>query len=456
MKRRDFLATSSMLTLLSLCGCGNALSDRETTFSSVAPFGKDITLRDAFFYAYPIYEIARTAQERTGALNGKTGRLNLLSHRAILLDHNSRVVTGPNNDTIYSSAFLELSGGPMELFVPTELERYYSIAFMNILTDNFAYIGTRATKGIGGKFWVVGPNWSGDVPADVKLIRCDSNDVWMLGRTLVSGRKDLPEAQAFQQAMSLTAPASRPPARPFTVNASGELDAKKLLSVVNEMIARSPGGLGELARVSDYANFGIGSPENITSDLLAKWDAFLPQGIEELREAFIYRDLVIDGWAYQERGVGEFGRKDKLRAAVALGGLAALGEKEAMYFHANLDPNGERLSGEHRYRWRIPPGGVPADAFWSLTMYETFPDGRFFLVDNPINRYAIGDRTEGLIVEPDGSFEIIIQHESPEGKMAANWLPAPKGGMRLALRAYMPSEELLNRTWKVPPLVKVE
>ena len=81
------------------------------------------------------------------------------------------------------------------------------------------------------------------------------------------------------------------------MNASGELDAKKLLSVVNEMIARSPGGLGELARVSDYANFGIGSPENITSDLLAKWDAFLPQGIEELREAFIYRDLVIDGWA---------------------------------------------------------------------------------------------------------------------------------------------------------------
>jgi len=454
MKRRTFLAASASILALGAAGCQTARTGG--TGPEIQAIDPDADLRAAFYFAYPIYEIARTAQERTGAIHGQPGRLNVLAHRALLMDHTSRAVTGPNNDTIYSSAFLDLSGGPVDLYVPTSTERYFSLAFMNILTDNFAYIGTRATYGLGGRFWVVGPEWEGAVPAGATLIRCDSNDVWMLGRTLVDGPADLAAAQAFQQKIRLVLPEGRGPAKPFTVGARGTLDAHKLLLVVNEMLARSPEARGEIARAPDYADLGIGAEAAPSPELLARWNAFLPTGLTELKEVFLYRDLVIDGWAYQERGVGDFGTNDKLRAAVSLGGLAALGEEEAMYFHANLDPEGNQLTGEKTYRWRVPAGGVPADAFWSLTMYEYYPDGRFFLVENPINRYAVGDRTDGLIVEPDGSFEILIQHEAPEGPMKANWLPAPKGRMRLALRAYMPRQELLDRTWQVPALIQVE
>lgn len=125
-----------------------------------------------------------------------------------------------------------------------------------------------------------------------------------------------------------------------------------------------------------------------------------------------------------------------------------------MYFHANFDASGAPLTGETAYRWRVPAGGVPVDAFWSLTMYRTMPDGRYFLVENPINRFSIGDRTPGLVTEPDGSFEILIQKNRPEGPLAANWLPAPEGPMRLALRAYLPRSPLTSRSWRVPPLRK--
>ncbi len=119
------------------------------------------TIDEAFYYAFPLYEFARTEQERTGAVDGKPGALNRLAHRAMLADHTSRQVTAPNNDTIYSSSFMDLAGGPLEVAAPSSADRYYSVAFMNAFTDNFAYIGTRGTKGRGGRYWIAGPEWTG-------------------------------------------------------------------------------------------------------------------------------------------------------------------------------------------------------------------------------------------------------------------------------------------------------
>lgn len=36
---------------------------------------------------------------------------------------------------------------------------------------------------------------------------------------------------------------------------------------------------------------------------------------------------------------------------------------------------------------------TPVDEFWSISMYNS----KDYFVDNPINRYAIGDSTPGLI-----------------------------------------------------------
>ncbi|TAJ70183.1 MAG: DUF1254 domain-containing protein [Phenylobacterium sp.] len=411
-------------------------------------------LRPAFFYAFPLYEMARIAQERTAAAGG-TGGLNTITHRAQLLDHRARQVSGPNNDTIYSSAFLDLAGGPLDLIIPTERDRYFCVAFMDAFTDNFAYVGARATHGRGGRFWVVGPHWRGAPPRGAQVIRAPTNDVWMLARILVDGPGDLPAAQALQRQIALVAPAGRPPPGPWSNRATHAADGANFLAVVNEVLARSAGGGSQLARATRFSSVGVGTSRAPDADLLAAWNAWIPAGLAELQEAFQYRDLVVDGWSYQEPGVGEFGTKDRLRAAVALGGIAALGEAEAMYFHATRAADGTLLDGRRAHRWRVPAGGVPADAFWSLSMYAAEPDGRFFFADNPIHRYAIGDRTPGLVVAADGSLDILIQHEPPDGVLAANWLPAPAGPMRLALRAYMPRPELRRRRWRLPPLQAV-
>jgi hypothetical protein len=453
MRRRDFLRVG--------IGVGAAAGTARWSASPLASAanvtrqsGAAATIEDAFFYAFPLYEFARTEQERTGAVDGKSGALNRLAHRSALADHTSRQVTAPNNDTIYSSCFMDLAAGPVDVAAPSSPERYYSVAFMDAFTDNFAYIGTRATKGKGGRFWGAGPQWSGRVPDGVTLIRSTTNDNWMLMRTLVEGDADLPAARAFQTQLTVTVPPGTAAARPFTTKAADVSDPRTFLAVVNEMLSRSPGGKGQTARAARFAAYGIGAA-TVPPDSVDRWTPIIAKGLATLRTGFLFRDQVVDGWSYQPRGVGDFGDNDRLRATVALGGLAALGEEEAMYFHANFDATGERLSGQHAYRWQVPAGGVPADAFWSLTMYEVMADGRFFLVDNPIRRYAIGDRTPGLSVNADGSFDIVIQRHRPDGALASNWLPSPEGPLRLALRAYLPKPALLSRQWRVPPLRRI-
>ena len=61
------------------------------------------------------------------------------------------------------------------------------------------------------------------------------------------------------------------------------------------------------------------------------------------------------------------------------------------------------------------------------------------LVDNPIDRYSIGDRTAGLKWGEDGSLMLYIQKDSPRKDKESNWLPAPDGTFVLYARLYGPT-----------------
>ena len=442
MRRRDVLSGAGALGVLGVTGCLSMPSQP-------LPMS-ETNIERAFLWAYPLYEISRTGQNRAAQPG-----LNKIGNRATLTDASMRQITAPNNDTIYTSAQLELSGGPVEVIAPTDTHRYFNVTFMDAFTDNFAGIGTRLTKGEGGKYWIIGPNWNGTTPDDVSIIQSPTNDVWMLGRIVVDGPEDLAAAKALQSQIKLRSATDTPP-RPFTVKCTSPEDPENFLVVINEMIARSPGSAGHLREANLYQNLGISRDPAIkpSPELIAAWRAYLPKGMARLRDAFQFKELISDGWSYQAPGVGERAASNLTRSAIALGGLAALPEAEAMYFHALYEPGGDRLTGARKYVWRVPPDGIPVDAFWSLTMYQPEDDGRFFFTQNPINRYSIGDRTSGLVKNPDGSIDILIQHDQPTGDKAANWLPAPVGPLRLALRAYLPRAELRERKWKVPSLTR--
>lgn len=446
MNRRDFICSTA-----ALLSAPTALAPPSTP-----------TVRAAFDYLYGPWEFTRAVTRGVRPMQaGGPLRYNQVNHRRTLSDHTSRNVTAPNNDTLYSAAYLELSGGPLDLVTPSDTTRYFNIAFMDLFTDNFFHIGTRATGGRGGRWWIVGPGWRGRVPNEATLVRSPSNDVWMLARTLVDGPEDLPAANVLQDGMRLSAPAGRGPVLPISVTPSDPLTAENLLAVVNAMLERSRPLQGQARRARQFARLGVRPGVDsafavLSPDLQAAWAGEVSAAPERLRARFTAGQIVVNGWATPATELGDFGVNDTLRAAVALGGIAALNRNEAMYFSSFSDSEGRPLDGTHAYRMRVP-ANVPVDAFWSMTMYQAEPDGRFFFAENPIRRYSIGDRTRGLIRNSDGSLDIHLQSRPPEDPRAlANWLPSPVNGpWRASFRAYLPKPAMKAGQWTPPPLFRL-
>jgi hypothetical protein len=414
-------------------------------------------LRRAFRFAFPIYEVMRTRafQLDRARAAGLPNAVNFLLPRLTLADPTNRDVTTPNNDTLYGSVWLDLAGGPVILNVPALPGRYNSAALMSLTTDNTAILGTR-TGGQGGRYALVGPGYAGPTPDGTQLVRSASNDAWLLIRVLVDGPKDVESAAKALGDFRLELPEGRAVPVPTVAPTPARPDGKAFVNAVNEALARSADAPALTARAAAHAGLGIGSGwDSLTAEQKALWTKSLPALMVELKNGLGSAGELVNGWSYPRAAIGDFGEDDDLRSLIALGGLAALPRVEAMYLSASTDAAGAPLDGSKSYTATLPPR-LPVGAFWSLTMYQVEPDGRLFFVPNSLNRFAVGDRSPQLRANRDGSYDIFIQPTAPTGERVVNWLPSPKGKFTLVFRAYLPKAEMLDGSFRLPPVTATE
>ena len=101
-----------------------------------------------------------------------------------------------NNDTLYSSALLDLCAEPLVLSVPKVTNQdgktscYYSRQFIDAYTYNFEIIGSRTTGNDPRQFLITGPTWNGKLPTDMPVFRSKTQHVVLLGRTRVYNESD--------------------------------------------------------------------------------------------------------------------------------------------------------------------------------------------------------------------------------------------------------------------------
>ena len=424
---------------------------------------------EAFIYGFPLVfnlsQVGRFVREGVGGV--PAGPFNTFGHATKLAGPQDTFVS-INNDTVYSMAQLDLSGGPIRLRVPDTAGRYYVLQFVDAWTNNFAYVGHRATGTEAGTFLLVPSGWDGSAGAGERVIRVPTDVASIVGRWAVAGEEDLPAVRELQAALTLDA-TGQGHGLPEPGAAHEDLVFFEQLRTWMQAFAPAQRDREYQQR---FAPLGLLAPEPPFGDPDPELAASLAAGKQRMEAALTHgQSPEQNGWKLTYHVFDynldffEIGALDdeqwKLaegparyveRALAARGGLWGNHGYEAAYAMVYDDGDGEQLDGRHRYELRFDTA-PPVGAFWSVTMYD-LPD--FYLVANPIDRYSIGDRTPGIVTGDDGSLTIIMQHDEPsDPDERANWLPAPAAPFRPLLRMYEPSPSVFDGGYSLPPIKRV-
>jgi hypothetical protein len=431
-----------------------------------------------YLYGYPlVYNLVEIQRLLDGTSPVAPGcRPNRFTPARELLGPEATFVS-PNNDTCYLMAGCDLRHGPLLLSVPDTHDRYYVLQFVDAWSENFAYIGRRAT-GTSAQTFVLAPaGYDGDVPDGATLVEVPTSIFAIVGRVQVDGADDLPAVHAVQDQFSL-GPLNGTSVRDdefgvprVAVDVSDDLRWWEEFRVALAAFPPSSADSEFLETAAQLGLTGTSSPlVDPDPDLAAALIEGRTRGEATLEELTKTALKMVDGWTgamhafdynLDHLGIGtidapEWKIADRTTAYVTRAIAARLGlwgnhGYEARYDVLWQDEHGDELDGSHAYELTLdPPPKV--DAFWSLTMYDE-PD--YYLVANEIDRYSIGDRTPGLEVGPNGSVTILMQHARPADDHAANWLPAPTGKFRPILRSYQPTGPMLTGEYVLPEVRKL-
>jgi hypothetical protein len=434
-------------------------------------------VRDAYLYAYPIASMDATMRQTTNVPNATAvfmrAPVNQFAHLRTYPKADSRDVVRPNFDTVYSSAWVDVTREPIVLSVPDTGGRYYLLPMLDMWTDVFAVVGSRTTGTKAGNYAIVASGWGGTLPQGVTKIVAPTPMIWVLGRTQTNGPADYDNVHKIQDGYKLTplskwgktyTPAANAATDPSFDDktppklAVDRMDGAAMLTRLAALMSKYPPHPNDYPIRFRMRALGIvpGKPFDATKFDPAVIEAINKAGTDALQNLPVAMRKIgklVNGWNTVTENIGTYGTSYQQRAIIANGGLGANLPEDAIYPTAFLDAAGQPLTGANKYVLHFDKGKTPpADAFWSITMYDK--DG--FQIPNPINRFAIGDRDK-LTFNADGSLDIYVQADSPGADKESNWLPAPKDApFQPTLRIYSPRSEAVDGTWSPPGFRKLD
>src|SRR5215467_14041761 len=488
--RREVIATLTAASLLP-----------PTLHSAVAQTASPLTsddarsiAKEAFLWGmHPvaIYHLRyNTAQNEQ---NPKFVGINRLTWDRQPLPASDRFATTPNATTLYGQAMLDLAKEPVVITVPEIRDHYWSVQF----ADNYARwwpmaIGRQFSASGPLKRLLIGPNWSGklpagfvgaeiiqspsdfaevtarvaltdDTPEELRLVNGiqDSITLMSLGAWEGAGRKnvradDVPLVKGNYPAFSGMEAVEEP----------GKLKGTDFLRWVSLVLndgsfTKQEDGYRERTAFARFERLGLKAgipfdPSKLSPEIVAAIEAGIEEGRKEALQAFLGVGKDMKGWRLST----DLGYKNTDWALRAGFGLIAVLRPIPSRSHTGAlglnDSQGRPLSGEHRYTITFDLNDMPpVTEFWELPLYGH--DGYF--VDNPINRYSINSYMlkRGKLHTEGGKLVIYLQNDEPkDANQRKNWLPTPKsGGFQFALRFYGPGSPLIDGSYNMPGVVRI-
>ncbi len=423
---------------------------------------------EAYIFGYPL--VIMDVTRSNSALS--MGPENQLRRVRQFPDANFHEVVRPNADTLYTSGFIDMAQGPWVFEIPANAPRYEVMPFMDAWTNVFAAPGTRTLGPAGARLLLAGPQWQGSTPAGLTLVRAPTQMVWLIGRTQTNGVADYPLVHRLQDGIKLRSLSdwqADPNAAEKVLNgwqaATGKpapaieqmraMSAETFFARLSMLLVNNPPAVADSAMLLKLERIGLKTGRPPAWGVLERWCVALGRWIADYKVASELKKPreLLRGWQTPPAMLGNYGTDYNTRAVVAMIGLGANLPADAIYPNTRVDAKGQPLDGSQRYRLHFRAEELPpVNAFWSVTAYG--PDD--FFIDNPLQRFALGDR-DPLLFNADGSLDLLVQATPPEGDMKRNWLPVKHGQpFLLNARLYWPKPTALSGQWGMPAVERVD
>ncbi|NOV23249.1 DUF1254 domain-containing protein [Cupriavidus necator] len=411
------------------------------------------------------------------------------------LDAKTRITT-PNSDLIYGMVFVNLADtGPLVFEAPPKLQGILLDFWQRPIPHDggkfFGDVGLPGPDGgAGGKFLLLPPGYSGEVPPGYYVYRSGTNNVFIFLRSFYNdlanigpavdilkqsvlyplGKKDSAEKMKFYDA------SGKPHEMLPRTDATAFRQLKYLVDTEGRHLAEADwlgmlAGLGiaagkpfepdggttkildaaartgyNMSRViglqnrsgsTDYRVFADRQWVNPVNNLSSRWpNAPLDLAFQSNQGG--YRDLDARTWFFTDY------------YSLSPGMVSMTPGKGAFYMVAFNDSASRPLAGSHSYRIKLPPG-IPAELFWSVTLYESenaagLDNGQPFPSLGKLNH----PKQDG-----DGSTTLYIGPKAPKGA-EGNWLATVPGrGFFAILRLYAPAKAAIDGSWKPGDFEKI-
>jgi hypothetical protein len=432
---------------------------------------------DAYIYGYPLVTMDLTRRVMTNVAEPQPPHapMGQFAHSRTYPTVAFRGVTAPNADTLYSTAWLDVSKEPYILSIPQMWGRYFLLPMLDGWTNVFQAAGKATSGTMPHRIGITGPAWRGTLPTGVKEYRSPTNMVWIIGGTYCTGTaQDVKAVHLLQDKISLT-PLSAyggpytPPASTVDPNLDmktvvrdqvNAMDVATFFNKLAELMRDNPPAEADAPVIARMATIGLVPGQRFDVRKLgpeiAKALEVVPrESFAKIMAQFKQGGTNGNGWRFTTQ-VGVYGRNYMQRALITAIGLGASRPEDVVYPVSETDGNGEPYDGASaKYVMHFEKGQMPpANAFWSLTLYDV----GYYFVANRLNRYALSPRNK-LKYNRDGSVDLYIQKKSPGPGKESNWLPAPDGRFILMLRLYWPRQQppsILDGTWKFPQVKTIQ
>lgn len=398
---------------------------------------------DAYLVGYPLVTMDATRQ---ALLSVPGAQVNAFSHVRYLPDGDNGVyVVTPSRDTYYSSAWLDLTDGPVIIEQPDMGDSFWLMPVLDAWTNVIADPGTRSLGNSGHRIVIAGPGWDGQAPTGAKVYRSPTSWAWAILRiqagSNIAGLQDgfriapLSDPEAYTTPAVYTRPRAAVDVKAQVDGLSGEQFFSRLAQIL-ESTAIDADAAAKLGRIGVTPG-SFAAPSAATARGLREVPGRVQEGMTEALRSDDSA-TVINGWRVPPMILGDYGSEFPTRAVVAREGLGANLPADAVYASTTVDATGQPLSGGRTYTIEMP-ADVPVKAFWSVSLYDEH--GNFL----PCG-------TDGLAVSGSGDGPATTITVSSR-KVSSPWLRAPVSGpFRLLMRLYWPDQSVLDNQWQYPPV----